>query len=208
MDDLHSESPEDFAETQWTQDALSAYRASAELLVQRLGEHVRLTSSRQGRQRETSAYFASAHQVQEALDAFAEAEFDWCGSFPVATSGSLQDDEDEDADEGPMGDPSLQDAPVVSVLGRWDYVVTDAAALMEHGRRAYLEAWPKDTADDSQVRVISVESAIREILHAAKLCDLEQVPGLEPAISTVELVRHAGTSEDEFLKDPFAVRDF
>ena len=207
MDDQHSDNPEDFAETQWTQGALSAYTTSAELLVQRLQEHVRLTTARQGRQREMDAYFASSQQVREALDAFAEAEFDWCGSFPVPTSGSLGDDDDEDTDEAPVSDPSVEQAPVVSVLGRWDYVVTDAAALMEHGRSAYLKAWPEDTADDADVTVRSVEGAIYEILHGAPLRNLDQAPGLEPVISTVELVRHQGMSEDEFLEDPFAVRD-
>jgi hypothetical protein len=207
VDDEGGESPEEFIETQWTPDALSAYRSSAEVLVQRLQEHVRLTAGRQGRQRELGAYFTSAEQVQEALNAFAGAEFDWCGSFPVRTSEALEGYDDEDVEAGPVSDPSVEQAPIVSVLGRWDYVVTDVAALVEHGRGAYLRFWPDDTADDADVRVTDVTSAIREILHAARLRDLEESPGLEPALSTVELVRHAGTSEDELLEDPFAVRD-
>jgi hypothetical protein len=158
-------------------------------LTQRLASHVRLTAARHGRQRELEAYIASAEQVQEALNAFAESEFGWCGSFPVRTSGSLDDDWDEDVDEGLPTD----EAPVVSVLGRWDYVVTDAAALMDEGRSAYLRTWPKDTVDDANVRVTSVESAMGEILHSASLRELDEAPGLRPVSSSLELVRHDGT---------------
>jgi hypothetical protein len=158
VNDQHGDGPKAAAETQWTDEASRAYKARAEVLTQRLASHVRLTAARHGRQRELEAYIASAEQVQEALNAFAESEFDWCGSFPVRTSGSLDDDWDEDVDEGLPTD----EAPVASVLGRWDYVVTDAAALMDGGRSAYLRTWPKDTVDDANVRVTSVESAMGE----------------------------------------------
>lgn len=203
MGDEHNEDSEPFVETLWTPEALDVYESSAQALIQRLQEHVRLTAVRQGRQRELAAYFASAEQLQKALNAFAEAELDWCGSIPVATNEPFDDDPEDEL----VGDPSLEQAPVVSVLGRWDYLVTDAAALMEHGRRSYLKIWPEDTGDDADMRLTTVEGAMSEILHGAPLRELDSLPGLEPLFSTVELVRHPGTSEDEFLEDPFAVRD-
>lgn len=204
MGDEHNEDSEPFVETLWTSEALDVYRSSGQAFIQRLQEHLRLTTVRQGRQRELAAYFASAEQLQEALNAFAEAELDWCGSIPVATSEAFDKD---DAEDELVGDPSLEQAPVVSVLGRWDYLVTDAAAVMEQGRRSYLKIWPEDTADDADTRVSTVEGAMSEILHGAPLRELDGVSGLEPLVSTVELVRHPGTSEDEYLEDPFAIRD-
>ena len=194
---------DDVVDTQWTSSALAAYRASAEQLVQRLHEHVRLTSERQGRQRESEGHFASAERLQQAVNEFAEAEFAWCGSFPVRIEEPSASD--EELEDGPVGDPALAQAPVVSVLGRWDYMVTDAAAFLEHGRGAYLRAWPDDTDDDAQVRVVDVESAVFETLHGPRLSALEEAAGLEPLWSTARVVRHAGTSEDEFLDDPFGV---
>jgi hypothetical protein len=182
---------------------LEAYRASAEQLVQRLREQVHLTAERRGRQREFDEYFASAEALQQSLNALAEAEFDWCGSFVVRTYQSFV--EEEDAADGPDGDPAFEEAPVVSVVGRWDYLVTDATALLDHGRTAYSQAWPDDTSDDAEIRVQDVGSAVRAIMHGAELPDLDAAPGLQPLLSAVELVRHAGTSGDDFFKDPFSL---
>lgn len=198
-----TEDPDDeLIETQWTSAALAAYRASADHLVQQLLEHVRLTGERQGAQRELGEHFASAERLQEAVNAFAEAEFDWCGSFPVRTELS---NEPEEPQNGFAADPALEEAPVVSVMGRWDYLVTDGAALIDHGRNAYLQAWPQDTDDDAAVRVADVQSAVREILHAAELPKLEAAPGLQPLLSALELRRHAGTGMNDFTEDPFAL---
>lgn len=206
MDDASGQPTEDAGDgpldSQWTPAALAAYRAAADRLVETLREHVRLTVERQGRQRELHGYFASAEQLQAAVNAFAEAEFDWCGSFPVRTD--LHHD-DEEVDDGPVADPTLEQAPVVSVLGRWDYLVTDGAALVEHGRRAYLQAWPQDTEDDAAVRVTDVEGAVNEILHGPQLPELDDARGLQPLRSSALVVRHAGTSEDEFFHAPFAL---
>lgn len=200
--DLTEDADDEVVETQWTPGALTAYRASADHLVQRLLEHVRLTGERRGAQRELGEYFASAEALQEAVTAFAGAEFDWCGSFPVATE-MLNDD--EEPQDGVVADPALEEAPVVSVLGRWDYLVTDGAALVEHGRSAYRQTWPQDSDDDAAVQVVDIESAVRAIVHAAALPELDAAPGLQPLLSALELRRHAGTGMDDFIKDPFAL---
>jgi len=123
----------------WTAPALNTYLSKVADLRLALAEHADLVSTRVGRQQELSAYFASAAQLQQAVNAFAEAEYDWCGSFPVRG-----DDVDEDVfDAEELGEVledevSSQPAGVVTVLGRHDYVITDAAAVVEHGRSAYL----------------------------------------------------------------------
>ena len=191
----------DALDTQWTAAARAAYVARARELSQVLLEHIALASSRSGRQRELEPYFTSAERLSKAVADFAEAEFDWCGSFPVSVRGET-DDEGEDEWEAEEDD---SDAPVVSVLGRWDYRIVDPQLLMQEGRAAYLTAWPDDTQDDAEVRVQTTEGAVRELLHAAVLQPLERSEGLQSLISAVELVTHAGTAEEEFMDDPFAI---
>ena len=191
----------DALDTQWTSIARVAYEARAQELAQTLLEHVALTSGRNGRQRELEPYFSSADRLSRAVAAFAEAEFDWCGSFPVSVRGANDeegDDEWEDEDDN-------SDAPVLSVLGRWDYRIVDPQVLIQEGRAAYLTAWPDDTEDDAEVRVQTTEGAVRELLHAGVLQPLEQSEGLYSLISIVEVVTHAGTPEQEFVDDPFAI---
>ncbi|WP_369069378.1 hypothetical protein [Kineococcus terrestris] len=191
----------------WTQEALADYRRRAQELIAAVTAHVDLTARRGGRQRELPAYFASAEGVRRAVDAFTEAEFAWCGSFPVRAGGGGEEDEefDEEFDEGPVADPSVAEAPVLSVLARWDYVVTDVEALLRRGREGYLTAWPQDTEDDAVVRVHDPESAVREILHGPQLPVLDDTPGLEPAASFLEVVRHAREDEEAVWEDPFGV---
>lgn len=105
--------------------------------------------TRDGRQRELQGYFASASGLQEAARAFCEAEFDLCGSVPLALMRH-DDEEDEDGDQ--------DDGSVLPVVGRWDYRITDPDALVDAGRRAYLNAWPDDPLEDAG-------SAVGEILH-------------------------------------------
>lgn len=204
IDEPTDDPADEVISNRWTPAALDAYRARADELLRRLAEHIAVTAGRHGRQREMTAYFDSADRLERAVTAFAEAEFDWCGSTPVGVD-QPQEEADDDED-GPARDPSLEEAPVVSVLGRWDYVVTDAGALLDHGRSAYLETWPRDSDDDAAVRVVGVESAVGVLLHAAALPALDDAPGLQPLLGTVEVIRHAGEDEDDVLEDPFALR--
>jgi len=186
--------------TQWTAAARAAYEARARELAQTLLEHVALTSGRSGRQRELGPYFSSAERLSTAVAAFAEAEFDWCGSFPVSVRSA---EAEEDTDE--WEEAADSDIAVLSVLGRWDYRIVDPQMLIREGRAAYLTAWPDDTQDDTEVRVQTTKAAVAELLHAGILQPLERSAGLQPLLSTVELVTHAGTPEQEFNDDPFAI---
>ncbi|TNM64530.1 hypothetical protein FHN55_13470 [Streptomyces sp. NP160] len=197
---------DDLSPDLWSPESLEQYRARAQELSRVLAEHAALVEQRAGRQRELEDYVVSAERLQGAVNAFAEAEFAWCGSFPVRTS-EADEDGDEDGDGGvwPLPDPSLAEAPVISVLGRWDYVVTDADELVAHGRDSYRAAWPEDDDEDAALRVQTVLDAVRETLHEAPLPRLDDAPGLQPSASVVQLVQHAGTSEEELTEDPFGL---
>lgn len=118
---------------------------------------------------------------------------------------SVRGANDDEGDDEWENEDDNSDAPVLSVLGRWDYRIVDPQALIQEGRAAYLTASPDDTEDGAEVRVQTTEGAVRELLHAGILQPLEQSEGLDPLISTVELVTHAGTPEQDFVDDPFAI---
>src|SRR3954463_11210595 len=91
------------AETQWTSSAKEAYAASVEQLIVTLREHAQLTLDRSGRQVEHEPYSSSAERLFRAAAAFDEAEFDWCGRFPLGLDADEFEEEDDD-DETVDGD--------------------------------------------------------------------------------------------------------
>jgi hypothetical protein len=194
------------ADTQWTAEAQARYGQRAEDLVIEIRRHVDATLQRQGRQAERQLYFQSAERVESAAKAFNDAEFDWCGSFPLALA-DVEDDDAWDDDEEDSEDDAEESrsVTVLSVVSRSDYHVTDADALIAAGRVAYSTAWPDDTDEDAQVRVQNVVSAAAEIKHAHGLPTLQGTAGLEPHRDFTHFVAHAGESDEAFQANPFAI---
>jgi hypothetical protein len=192
MDDL---------ETQWTVEARNAYAQRAEVLIAEIRRHVEATLQRQGRQAESQAYFQSVKRLGSAANAFNDAEFDWCGSFPLSLA-DVDERDDWDEDDEAEDDEAKS---VLSVLGRWDYRVTDAEALITAGRAAYLTAWPEDTEEDARIRVHDLVSAAAEITHAYGFSSLEETAGLESDRDITAFVMHDGEDDDAFHEDPFAI---
>lgn len=183
--------------SQWSPEALKAYQASADNLLKVLAKHVSRTSERTGRAKEFKKWSNSAARLTRALDAFADAEFEWCGSFPFSTNSDAESDDHEDGIE----DDATGD--VLSVLGRWDFIVRNDSDLIATGRSAYRETWPDDTPEDAEVRVSTAESAAEAIMHGLDVAALKEAPGLEISQATVTFVRHKGF--DDFEHDPFAI---
>lgn len=187
---------DEFEETQWTDAARERFAASAEELIDQIRRHVELTTGREGRQRELGPYFESADEVHEAVVAFTDAEFDWCGSTSVKVR---RDDEWDDEDE----DDGEETGDILSVVGRWDFRVTDPDAFLAAGRRAYAKMWPDDTAEDAELRVQTPHNAVSELLHGRGLGRIEKAPGVEPVRFWTHSVLHDGSETDE--EDPFAI---
>jgi len=184
-------------DTQWTADARNAYVQRAEVLIAEIRRHVEATLQRQGRQAERRAYFESVKRLESAANAFNDAEFDWCGSFPLALA-EVDEDEDDEVDDGRV-------FGVLSVLNRSDYRITDVDAVIAAGRAAYLTAWPDDIEEDAQVRVQNVGSAAGEIMHANGLSGLDGTAGLEDYRDFTSVVVHDGEDDDDFHAAPFAI---
>jgi len=162
---------EDLVETPWSQDAKRSYQACAEAFIDALRDHVRRNLERSGHENEIGAYLESAMRLRDVADGFNESEFDWCGSLPLALDSDDDDIEEEDHEERGSGD-------VLSLIGRWDFRVTDEKKVLRAGRRAYRRAWPRESKKDAKHRVRDLESAAAEVMHAAGLAGLDEVEGM------------------------------
>lgn len=187
-------------DTQWTVAARERFVAQADAFVAAIQKHVTQTLTRSGRQKELGPYFESTDQLQAMAMAYSDAEFDWCGSSPLALVRDEEDDDDWDDDD--------EDAPddhgeVMSVLGRWDYRITDEQALITAGRSAYANTWPDDTAEDAEIAVPDAARAVGELIHASDVAQLEGVDGLELREWTVQNLVHDEPEIDE--DDPFGI---
>ena len=193
-------SEDDYEETQWTDKAKQDYQERADGLIDALRAHVSANLTRAGRQKELGPYFESADDLMKATRAFNEAEFDWCGSFPL---GLRPDEDDEDEDELEEQPEAVGD--VLTLLGRWDFRVTDEAAAVAAGRRAYLAAWTDDTEEDAESRVQHVDDAAAELMHAHGLAGLENAEGLSLERDATAFMIHEGEDDETFDDDPFAI---
>ncbi|GAA1979339.1 hypothetical protein [Microbacterium pumilum] len=189
------------SETQWTTAAREAYSARGEELLNALREHIALTLTRTGRQAEHAQYVPSAAQLHAAAVAFDDAEFDWCGSFPLGLDADRWDDDEEDEDE------EEDDSDILTVVGRWDYRVVDETALISAGRAAYARAWVDDTDEDASIAVPDAASAARELAHLDGWGVLEHAEGLESLASTQTVILHEddGASWFDNDGDPYAI---
>lgn len=194
---------DDLGDTQWTDAAKVEYQQRALALIEELRRHVDSTLARTGRQTELQPYFQSVDQLMTAARAFNDAEFDWCGSFPLALDDEEDDDDNSWQDEEP--EDALEEQPILTVLGRWDFRVTDAAAAIVAGRAAYLRMWSDDTDEDASIRVREVKDAAAELMHEDGLAGLESADGLHLERDATAFVLHEGETDEAFDEDPFAI---
>ena len=134
--------------------------------------------------------------------AYADAQFAYTGNgFPLGVLHQLaeQDDEDEATDEP-------EPATGISVLQRHDYQVTDEAAVMSAGRRAYLDAWPEDDEAAAAADVTHLGRARYQIAHARGWHSLDEVEGLRATGGAVVVVAQEemlGPDPDEWPEELF-----
>lgn len=185
-------------DTQWTDAARARYEDAAAAFAAVISAHVAETVKRSGRQRELGPYFESTDVIQAAAVAFNEAEFDWCGSFPLALGNDDFDEDDEGGD-----DEDEAEGDVLSVVGRWDYRLTDPVAVLSAGRQAYAKTWADDTEEDAEFAVQTVQNAVGELMHFPDLAQIEGVPGLQISQYWVNTFVHDGSETDE--DDPFGM---
>lgn len=198
MDGEHSD-------TQWTSGARLAYRKRTEELIAALQAHMSHNLDRAGRQAELQPYFESAETLWQATKAFNDAEFDWCGSIPLALLDDDGDWDDEDNEDEGQDDDETEGGTVLTIVGRWDFLLADTDAFIAEGRSAYLKGWPDDTEEDAEHRIENAEDAAAQLMHRSELPGLEGAAGLQPIRSVTSFLVHDGDDDETFDEDPFAI---
>jgi hypothetical protein len=186
-------------DSQWSDAARERYLRRTEDLIAALRAHSAQVIERRGRERELQPYFSSIEALEKAAAEFNEAEFDWCGSTPL----SLMDDDTDEFDDEDEDDEAS--GPVLSGLFRWDFTVTDEAAVIAAGRDAFRRAWPTNTDEDAALAVPDITRAAAEIVHVEDAAGLENTPGLERRADWWTFISHDGQSDDADTEDPFAI---
>jgi hypothetical protein len=192
---------------QFSPSAAKSYQLQADKFIEALRRHVALTLGREGRMAELPAYGQSAEQLADAGASFDHAELRWCGSIPLGVQGFSDADDDRDEDALAEEATDVGEGEVLSGLGRWDFRVVDAEALMLAGRAAYASNWPQDTVEDAEVAVSDIRRAASELVHAGGWSALQDAPGLNPDRAVTIFVTHAGTDNAGWDQDPFAILD-
>lgn len=194
--------------TQWSAGARERYAQRTQELIAALSTHVAATAARAGRQRELELYERSCERLHKAANAFNEAEFDWCGSFPLPLDPPRHFEDQEDHDDEWTAAINAPGAVVMSFFGRWDWVVTDANELLAAGRNAYRELWTDGTAEDAELAVPDASSALREFTHAGEWPAIPEVPGLLRGGSWMMFTEQDSVDEELDEINPFrAVAD-
>ncbi len=93
---------------------------------------------------------------------------------------------------------------VVSVVGRWDFHVTDLPAVLEAGRSAYKLNHPEH-ADRAEGEVSDAEEAVEQLLEAFGMDSVYDTDGLEPVRVFTVALAHDEDDDDSFAEDPFAI---
>lgn len=192
----HDDGPE-----QWSEAARSALVEQAEAVRAAVDDYVRLVGGMSGRQRELPELFTANDVLRSAAVSFDDAAFDLTGTAPLGVEAYDEDDEDWDEDDGPLD----AGGRMLTVVGRWDYRITDDEAVMAAGRQSYLAHWTDDTDDDAHVRVQDVRSAAGEIMHGDAVHRLDETPGLEQIRFATTVISHEGDDDETFDADPFGI---
>lgn len=180
---------EDF--TPWTLEGAALLLQAADALVEAIRTHASAITSLRGDE-SSGEVVAAGDRLLPAVRAYADAQFDYTGTgFPLGIVHEFDENEgDDDIDDGPVAG--------VSVLRRNDYVVSNEAAVMKAGRKAYRRLWPAEDAAAAAADVTHLGRALYQIAHAEGWDSLEQVKGLQP-VGGVVVVQ----SSDELLSaDP------
>lgn len=172
-------------DTQWTAAARTAFASAGDHLLAELSAHIAFLSTAD---RETSwAKNVEIYGVlKQAAIAYADAQFDLTGNFGpfgiLEERGGDEEDDDEDDDREP------QPTSFVSVLQRADYAVLDEETLVAAARLTFLENRPGESAENAQSQVSHMGAALYELAHANGWDSLEDVPGLTPMGSIIQVL--------------------
>jgi hypothetical protein len=181
--------PDDVEEfVPWTKAGADRVLATAAALKDAIAAHADAVTSAG---EDITLVFQASERLLPAALGYADAQLEYTGNgFPFGALHQYVDNDDDDEDEGPTSG--------VSVVQRRDYVVTDADAVMEAGRQAYLRVWPDDTEAAASADVNHLGRALYQLAHADGWDNLYGTDGLAPVGGFVAVVKQ----EELFGPDP------
>lgn len=158
--------------TPWTAEGAALLLQADDALVEAIRTHTAAVTGLRGED-QSAEVFASGDQLRHAVLAYADAQFEYTGiGFPLGIIHQFDDDEeDDDVDHGPVAG--------VSVLRRTDYVVSNEAAVIKAGRKAYRRVRPEDDAAAAAADVTHLGRALYQLAHADGWDNLDDVKGLD-----------------------------
>ena len=109
---------------------------------------------------------------------------------------------DDDTTTPPATTP---EGSVLTVVGRWDFHVTDREALLTAGRAAYRMNQPDAGAAEALQVVTTAEQATHELLEAGGVDAVYDADGVEPERVFTVALTHDEDDDESFEADPFAI---
>lgn len=192
-------------EPEFSAKSAAAVRIVAQDVLDAFKQHVEVVCAAQNELAEPTID-ASAEILREALDRFVDAQSDHCGEWAPFYDAFEEDDEDED-DEDEEDDAVAGDVTGISRLARWDFEVTDEAAVLQAGRAAWLETYPDTTADDLAKQEDNVGLALYNISHLRGQDAIFDTPGIRARWGFIATHQQPdlGPLDDDDLEDAFGV---
>jgi hypothetical protein len=190
--------------TPWTEDGATRLREAAREVAERIEAHsaelVGLAHD------DFHGVFAANDRLSEALIAYADAQFDYCGNpGPLGLVSAWNDDDADDDVEEPTSSGGF------AVLQRCDYEVTDEAAILSAGIGAYRKSWPDASESEAAADVTHLGRALYHVAHEAGTWDaLRDATGLRVTGSTTRVAAvetTLGPDPDAWPADPFDLGD-
>jgi hypothetical protein len=196
--------PGDQGFTPWTDEGAERLRAAAQEVAQGIAAHAAAVAAA----KDEGAFpevFAANDRLSEALVAYADAQFEYCGN--PGPLGLVTVDEDDDAE--PVEEPGSVSG--FSVLQRCDYEVTDEAAILTAGKEAYRKSWPDASESEASADVSHLGQALYHVAHEGGTWDvLHQTAGVRATGATVRVVpveATLGPDPDTWPDEPFEFDD-
>jgi len=93
---------------------------------------------------------------------------------------------------------------VLSVVGRWDFHITDLGPVLEAGRSAYRMNHPEDPGE-AESAVTGPEEAAEQLLEAYGVDAVFDTEGLTAVRIFTAALTHDEDDDEAFDEDPFAI---
>jgi hypothetical protein len=187
LDAMTDDADDDFLDTQWTDEAKTRFVGASRELIAAIEKHVETVTDPTQRR---PGDWEPGELLRKAAVAYADAQLDYSGSFDPFGSLNEWDDEDEDDSDDEDEDESAEPIPIVSILYRADFGVTDESEVEAAGQAALQKLDP----ERGEV-TLGLGGAIYQLVHVDGIESLNRAPGLMPLGAVTQVIDPADELE-------------